>query len=137
MAPSHKEPGRTPFRGSCGLLCAAIGRGKTRERLRKPRPRARLLYGCSRLLAEAYEIDKAVYIIFLTSLGGREKVVEALEAGADDYLLKPFNALALQARIRVGLRIINLQKALADRVKQLETAITELQDTKRRFEMPL
>jgi DNA-binding response OmpR family regulator len=83
------------------------------------------------------EIDKVVYIIFLTSLGAKENVLEALEAGADDYLLKPFDALALQTRIRVGLRIINLQKVLAARVKELEMAAAELQDIKQSMYMPL
>lgn len=83
------------------------------------------------------EVNKAVYIILLTSLGTKENVLQALEAGADDYLIKPFDTFALQTRIQVGLRIIGLQTTLATRVKELETAAAELQDIKSRLQMPL
>lgn len=83
------------------------------------------------------EINKAVYIIFLTSLGTKDNILQALEAGTDDYLLKPFDSFALQTRVRVGLRVIGLQTALADRVKELEVAAGELQDIRGRLQMPL
>jgi DNA-binding response OmpR family regulator len=83
------------------------------------------------------EINKAVYIIMLTSLGTKENILQALQAGADDYLVKPFDTFALQNRIHVGLRIIGLQSALAHRVKELENAATELQDIKGRLQMPI
>jgi DNA-binding response OmpR family regulator len=83
------------------------------------------------------EINKAVYIIFLTSLGTKENILQALEAGTDDYVLKPFDSFALQTRVRVGLRVIGLQTALADRVKELEVAAGELQDIRGRLQMPL
>src|SRR6266481_3110625 len=41
------------------------------------------------------EINKAVYIIMLTSLGTKEDILQAFEAGADDYLVKPFDTFAL------------------------------------------
>jgi DNA-binding response OmpR family regulator len=46
------------------------------------------------------EINKAVYIIMLISLGTQENILQALQAGADDYLVKPFDTFALQNRIR-------------------------------------
>jgi phosphoserine phosphatase RsbU/P len=82
-------------------------------------------------------VNKAVYVILLTSLGTKENILQALEAGADDYLIKPFDTFALQTRIQVGLRIIGLQRTLATRVKELETAAAELQDIKSRLQMPL
>jgi DNA-binding response OmpR family regulator len=88
---------------------------------------------CRRLRA----VDKAVYVILLTSLETKENILQALEAGADDYLIKPFDTFALQTRIRVGLRIIALQTTLADRVKELETAAAELQNMRGRLQMPL
>ena len=83
------------------------------------------------------EVNKAVYIIMLTSLGTKENIRQALEAGADDYLIKPFDTFALQTRIQVGLRIIGLQTALAERVKELEAAAAKLQDMQGRLRMPI
>ena len=64
-----------------------------------------------------------VYIIFLTSKGSREDIVEGLQAGADDFLTKPFDAQELQARLQVGKRIVQLQSELAQQVKELEAAL--------------
>jgi CheY-like chemotaxis protein len=69
------------------------------------------------------ESNKTVYIILLTARNRTEDIVEALQAGADDYLVKPFEKDELHARIRVGQRIIGLQLALAQKVKELETAL--------------
>ena len=60
------------------------------------------------------------YVILLTCRGHRQDIVEGLEAGADDYVTKPFNPDELRARIQVGVRVMNLQRTLADRVKELE-----------------
>jgi two-component system, cell cycle response regulator len=53
-----------------------------------------------------------VYIILLTSKGGKEDVVQGLDAGADDYIVKPFNPNELRVRVRAGTRIIQLQEDL-------------------------
>ena len=82
------------------------------------------------------EISKVVYIILLTSRGRKEGVVEGLQAGADDYLVKPFDPLELQARIHVGFRIINLQKELSNRLAELAAAAEELSEAKASM-MPL
>jgi CheY-like chemotaxis protein len=63
------------------------------------------------------------YIILLTSKRQREDIVEGLEAGANDYLRKPFDREELHARIRVGERVIELQKTLAGRVRDLQAAL--------------
>jgi diguanylate cyclase (GGDEF)-like protein len=52
------------------------------------------------------------YIILLTGKDRQEDVIQGLAAGADDYLRKPFDALELQARIRTGRRIVELQAEL-------------------------
>ena len=49
------------------------------------------------------------YIILLTSKTGKENLLTGLEAGADDYIAKPFDRDELHARLRVGLRIVGLQ----------------------------
>jgi phosphoserine phosphatase RsbU/P len=79
------------------------------------------------------ESEKMVYVIMLTSLGAKENIVEGLHAGADDYLIKPFDKNELLARIQVGLRILELHAALAARVKELEKAAAEIDDLKLRF----
>ena len=64
-----------------------------------------------------------LYIIMLTTKDTKEDIAEALTAGADDYLCKPFDRRELQARIQVGKRVLDLQLNLADRVRALEESI--------------
>jgi diguanylate cyclase (GGDEF)-like protein len=68
-----------------------------------------------------------IYLILLTALQNKEQRVEGLEAGADDYVSKPFDRHELQARLKVGERIVGLQSSLAQRVKELEAAIVDRQ----------
>jgi len=63
------------------------------------------------------------YIILVTARGGLENVVQWLEAGADDYLTKPFDPRELRARLRAGVRIVQLQGALLERYRQLEESL--------------
>ena len=66
------------------------------------------------------EVDRLLYIIVLTARGSKANLLECLRAGADDYLVKPFDKDELHARILVGLRVMALQGALAQRIKKLE-----------------
>ena len=72
------------------------------------------------------EAEKMIYIILLTARGSKENIVEGLRAGADDYLVKPFHAEELQARILTGLRIMARHETLAHRVTALEVAASEV-----------
>jgi DNA-binding response OmpR family regulator len=81
------------------------------------------------------ETKKLVYIILLTARGGKENVIEGLRAGADDYLIKPFDKDELHARILVGLRVMKLQEALVHRVEELEAAAHEIRSLK--LQIPL
>ena len=54
------------------------------------------------------------YIILLTAKKNTEDVIEGLEAGADDYLSKPFDLSELRARIKIGERIISLESELRE-----------------------
>ncbi len=60
----------------------------------------------------ALQSPQPPYIIMLTTKGEKADIVAGLDAGADDYLAKPFDPTELQARIRVGKRILELQGAL-------------------------
>jgi DNA-binding response OmpR family regulator len=68
----------------------------------------------------------ALYIILLTARTSKEDVVAGLAAGADDYITKPFDIQELRARVQVGRRITELQESLAERVRQLEDALSQV-----------
>jgi diguanylate cyclase (GGDEF)-like protein len=53
-----------------------------------------------------------IYILLLTARNESQDLVEGMEAGADDYLTKPFNAHELRVRLRAGRRILDLQEQL-------------------------
>jgi phosphoserine phosphatase RsbU/P len=69
---------------------------------------------------------RSAYIILLTSRGSKEDIIKGLEAGADDYVTKPFDHGELRARVQVGSRVVRLQTTLADRVRELEDAISSV-----------
>jgi len=67
------------------------------------------------------------YIIILTGVTEKSKVVKGLAAGADDYLTKPFHSEELLARLGVGRRIIKLQRQIESHSRQLEElALTDV-----------
>lgn len=74
----------------------------------------------------ANDEDNPPYIILLTSRSRGCDVVEGLDAGADDYLVKPYDPNELLARIHVGQRIVALQDALTDKVAQLQEAMSRI-----------
>jgi CheY-like chemotaxis protein len=66
------------------------------------------------------------YVILLTSRDASADIVAGLHAGADDYVTKPAKEDELLARLNVGARVVTLQQALADRVKKLEEALSNV-----------
>lgn len=66
------------------------------------------------------------YLILLTARRGQEDKIRGLQSGADDYITKPFDREELRARVQVGFRVIELQHALAERVRELEQALASV-----------
>ena len=60
-----------------------------------------------------------IYIILLTAKSSKSDAVAGLEAGADDYIVKPFDQHELLARIRAGRRLVELEEAQRDTQRQL------------------
>jgi DNA-binding response OmpR family regulator len=67
-----------------------------------------------------------LYIVLLTARTNREDTVEGLEAGADDFVTKPFDPAELRARLSVGARVVELQVELAARIADLEAALARV-----------
>ena len=65
---------------------------------------------CRRIRREGREPYS--YVLLLTGKSEKEDIVDGLNAGADDYLCKPFNEEELKLRLRAGRRILNLQAEL-------------------------
>jgi two-component system, cell cycle response regulator len=71
-----------------------------------------------RRVREAHR-EPYTYILLLTSKNTKDETVEGLEAGADDYIVKPFDEHELQVRLRAGKRIVDLQMHLLQAREEL------------------
>jgi PleD family two-component response regulator len=72
------------------------------------------------------EFGRSIYIMVLTILDDDDKVAEAFDAGADDYLTKPVDAKPLLARLKAGMRMIREQQALRQEQEALRRLLQEL-----------
>lgn len=72
------------------------------------------------------------YIILLTAKNRKEDLVEGMNAGADDFIAKPFDAAELEVRIRAGERILRLERSIKERTKQLQAVNEKLRQSVRR-----
>jgi CheY-like chemotaxis protein len=70
------------------------------------------------------------YIIMLTAKSSKEDISTALETGADDYVSKPFDQRELRARVKVGLRVLELEQSLARKISELQQALREVRQLK-------
>lgn len=69
---------------------------------------------------------KQMYVLMLTGMSDPEHIVAGLDAGANDFIVKPFNEAELRARINVGVRMVELQRELSNRVLEVERALAEI-----------
>jgi len=67
-----------------------------------------------------------LYIVMVTSAAETVDITAGLDAGADDYVIKPFNAAELRARAQVGMRMAALQESMARRLSELEQALANV-----------
>lgn len=77
---------------------------------------------------------QSIYVIMLTSMETEEKIVEAFEAGVDDYVTKPVNIRALNARMRAALHYVELLEAWEYDRAQLKQFAADLAISNRRLE---
>jgi len=70
--------------------------------------------------------SEPTYLILLTVKDAKEDIIAGLEAGANDYLAKPFDEGGLRARLRVGTRMVELQGSLSKRTREAESANEQL-----------
>lgn len=70
--------------------------------------------------------DRYVYIVLITGLGERQRILEGMSAGADDYLVKPVDPFAVQTRLVAAERVTALHREVAHFRSELERANLEL-----------
>jgi diguanylate cyclase (GGDEF)-like protein len=84
---------------------------------------------CKRVRENARNAESAntnyTYIMLLTSKSQREDLIEGMEAGADDYITKPFDQHELKVRLRAGSRVIDLQRELVAAREELREQATK------------
>jgi DNA-binding response OmpR family regulator len=71
-----------------------------------------------------------IYLVLLTAKSQTEEIAAGLEAGADDYVIKPFDPDEVRARLKVGQRVVDLERTLARRVDDLQTALADVKKLK-------
>ena len=118
-----------------GHECVTASDGLSAWKLiRKERPRLLItdwlmpgLDGLGLLKKIREEGHEQIYVIFLTGRDEIPNLVEAMEAGADDFIRKPFNTEELRVRVRAGLRIMEQKEALERANDELAMAYLKLQ----------
>lgn len=82
----------------------------------------------------ATKIGRSIYILLLTNVEDDERLIEAFEAGADDFVTKPVKPRVLAARMRAGQRVVRLQQELERDREEIRHFAAELAITNRRLQ---
>ena len=123
---------KTLERAGYHVICVENGRQAADHLSRPDAPRLALLDwimpeldgpGVCREVRKRRE-QEYVYMVLLSSRESKEDIVAGLEAGADDYLTKPFDAEELKARLRTGQRILTLEDRLVEAREQMRFKAT-------------
>jgi phosphoserine phosphatase RsbU/P len=72
------------------------------------------------------DFGRYIYIIMITAQSGSESLVNAMQAGADDFISKPLNPTELKARLKSGLRVLELEASLEARNEKLNAALNQI-----------
>ena len=73
-----------------------------------------------------FKSDSPPYLILLTSRDNKKDIILGLKSGANDYIVKPYDAEELQVRIGIGRRVVELQALLAGRILELQEALAQI-----------
>jgi sigma-B regulation protein RsbU (phosphoserine phosphatase) len=68
------------------------------------------------------------YVILLTARDQTDDIVAGLDSGANDYVVKPYDWRELKSRLRVGERMVTLQRDLAGRIRELQYAMAKIHE---------
>ena len=79
------------------------------------------------------EVQKPTYVLLLTSRDDSASLIQGLEAGASDYITKPFKKEELRVRLQVGVRFAEMQAALTQRLVELENLLAENKALKSKY----
>jgi sigma-B regulation protein RsbU (phosphoserine phosphatase) len=71
-----------------------------------------------------------IYLLLLTAKSQKDEIAAGLDAGADDYVIKPFDPEELRARLKVGQRVVQLERTLEKQVQDLQTALNDVKKLK-------
>jgi phosphoserine phosphatase RsbU/P len=80
------------------------------------------------------DFDHYTYLILCTSKGEKSDLIHGMEAGADDFLVKPISKEEMRVRVRAGERVLELERGLAERNRELTRTNVRLQTAYQRIE---
>jgi len=119
-----------------GYVPVSVGHGKDAlELLKEPDAPAIAILDWMMPYMSGPEVCQAVqklqkpippYLLLVTSKADKRDIVRGLQAGAQDYVTKPYDVNELQARVDVGRRMVHLQQLLAQRITELEDATRQI-----------